>query len=207
MTAKEQDLLRRKAIRKARELAVQYQLDLVGCGHCSFSAAMDALRYIDMEIVDERLQNEIFKGLMGMTGGLGNMGIGTCGAVAGAGYAISLAVDVGSESLKEDKRNRWYPYYWVKEGLADQWIEKYGGLTCRETQITIFGKAVNMRIPERSKELFDFASELDCRKAHGCTIANAAAMAVEIILDMKWHPRDLSYLKDKHDGLLEKMER
>jgi len=207
MTAKEEVLLRRKAVAKARELAVEYQGSLVGCGHCSFTAIMEALRYVGMEIVDERMQNQMFKGLIGMTGGLGNMGIGTCGAVQGSGYAISLAADVGSDSLNQDKRNRWYAYYWVKTGLGDPWTEQYGGITCRETQISIFGKAVNMRIPERSKELFDFASELGCRNAGSCTIANAAAMATETIIEMKLHPRDLSYLKDKHDGPLAKMDR
>jgi hypothetical protein len=207
MTTKEEVLLKRKAVAKTRELAVEYQHSLVGCGHCSFSAIMDALRYVDMEIVNERLQNEMFKGLIGLTGGMGNMGIGTCGALAGSGYAISVAADVGSDSLNEDKRNRWYAYFWIKEGLGDPWMEKYKGITCRETQISIFGKAVNMRIPARSKELFDFAGELGCRQVGSCTIANAAAMATETIIEMKLHPRDLTYLKDKFDGPLAKMDR
>jgi hypothetical protein len=89
MTQKEE------AIRKARELAVEYQATLVGCGHCSFAATVDALRSVGIELVDERLENEMFKGLMGLTGGIGNMGYGTCGALSGAGFAVSIAAGVG----------------------------------------------------------------------------------------------------------------
>lgn len=202
MTAQEEMVLRIKAEKKARELAIEYQDTLVGCGHCSFVAAMDALRYVGMEIVDERLEDEMFKGLIGLTGGVGNMAIGTCGAVAGAGFAISLAANVGSDSLAEDRRNRWKAYYYVKKGLGDPWKEKYQGLTCRETQIVNFGKAVDSRMPERSKELFDLAMCIGCRKPMVCTIANATAMAVSTILDIKLHPEDLEYLKMKQEGPL-----
>ncbi len=105
MTQKEQ------AIQKARELAVDYQATLVGCGHCSFAATVDALRAVGIELVNERLENEMFKGLMGLTAGIGNLGYGTCGALSGTGFALSLALGIGREELNEDKGNRWIPYY------------------------------------------------------------------------------------------------
>ena len=51
-----------------------------------------------------------------------------------------------------------------------------------------------------SKELFASAQERGCRVPNACTIANAAAMAVEAIIDMRENPKDLEYLKDKHEG-------
>jgi hypothetical protein len=189
-----------KAVQKARELAAEYQGTLVGCGHCSFAATIDALRSVGIELVDERLENEMFKGLLGLTGGIGNMGYGTCGALTGAGFAVSLAVGIGRKQLDEDKRNRWISYYHVKRGLADKWIAKYHGLTCRETQIKLFGRAWNSRIPEMSKQLFDAAQARACRIPEACTIANAAAMAVETIIDMRENPQDLEYLKEKQEG-------
>ena len=189
-----------KAIQKSRELAVEYQETLVGCGHCSFAAAIDGLRSVGIELIDERLENVMFKGLMGFTGGIGNMGYGTCGALSGAGFAVSLAVGIGREILGEDKRNRWIPYYHVKEALGKKWLEKYPGLSCRETQIKHFGKAWNSRIPEMSKELFAAAQVKGCRIPDACNIANAAAMAVEAIIDMRENPQDLEYLKEKHEG-------
>ena len=189
-----------KAVQKARELATEYQGTLVGCGHCSFAATIDALRSVGIELVDERLENEMFKGLMGLTGGIGNMGYGTCGALIGAGFAVSLAVGIGRKELDEDKRNRWISYYHVREGLGKKWIEEYHGLTCRETQIVNFGRAWNSRMPEMSKQLFDAAQKRGCRTPDACTIADAAAMAVETIIDMRENPRDLEYLKEKHEG-------
>ena len=188
------------AIQKARELAVEYQATLVGCGHCSFAATIDALRDVGIELVDERLENEMFKGLMGLTGGIGNLGYGTCGALSGAGFALSLAIGIGREELNEDKRNRWIPYYRLKEAMGEKWLAEYHGLSCRHTQIKNFGRAWNSRIPEMSKELFASAQERGCRVPNACTIANAAAMAVEAIFDMRENPKDLEYLKDTYEG-------
>jgi hypothetical protein len=150
--------------------------------------------------VDERLENEMFKGLMGLTGGIGNLGYGTCGALSGAGFALSLAIGIGREELNEDKRNRWIPYYRLKEAMGEKWLAEYHGLSCRHTQIKNFGRAWNSRIPEMSKELFASAQERGCRVPNACTIANAAAMAVEAIFDMRENPKDLEYLKDTYEG-------
>jgi hypothetical protein len=51
-----------------------------------------------------------------------------------------------------------------------------------------------------SKELFETAMKRGCRVPDACTIANAAAMAVETIFEMRDNPEDLEYLKDKHEG-------
>lgn len=191
--------IKEEAIKKARELAVRYQGELVGCGHCSFAATIDALRSVGIEIVSERLENEMFKGLVGLTGGAGNTGVGTCGALTGAGFALSLAAGVGRKELAQDKRNRWTPYWYVKKALGDPWIKRFGGLSCRQTQLKNFGRAWNSHLPEMSKALFEAANERGCRQPHLCTIANAAAMAVEAIFELRENPEDLTYLKEMYE--------
>ena len=94
-----------RCIQRAKELAFQYQGTLVGCAHCSFSAVLDALREEGIELVSQDVQNEIFKGIIGLTGGCGNMHIGTCGAVLGSSAAISLAVGIGRE--EQEKNGKW----------------------------------------------------------------------------------------------------
>ena len=103
-----------RCIQKARELAVEYQGTLVGCGHCSFAATLDALRTEGIEIVPKEIEEELFKGVLGLTGGIGNLGVGTCGAVSGASFAISLACNIGPKELAPNKALRWIPYYYVK---------------------------------------------------------------------------------------------
>jgi hypothetical protein len=190
---------KKRCVQKAKELAVEYQQTLVGCGHSSFAAAIDALRSEGIELVTPEVEDEMFKGLIGLTGGVGNMGVGTCGAVIGAGFVISLASGIGRKELEPDKGNRWVSYYNVAEFLARKWITKNGGLSCRETQMTSFGKALNSRLPERSKELFETAKDKGCLTCEQCTIAEAAGLAVEAIWDMKENPRDLTWVKEKHE--------
>ncbi|QPM67487.1 C-GCAxxG-C-C family protein [Atribacter laminatus] len=185
---------RERCIQKARELAVEYQGTLVGCGHCSFAAALDALRMEGIELVPEEIEEELFKGVLGLTGGIGNLGVGTCGAVSGASFAISLACNIGPKELAPNKALRWIPYYYVKEGLLKPWMEKYGGITCRETQLKIFGIAINSRMPANNKALFEEAQRLKCRNASRCTIANAAALATQTILDIIENPKELKWI-------------
>lgn len=190
---------RERCAHKARELAVEYQQTLVGCGHCSFAATIDALRSEGVELVSPEVEDAMFKGLIGLTGGVGNMGVGTCGAVIGAGFAISLATGIGRKELEPDKGNRWISYYNVAENLSKKWIERNGGLSCRETQIASFGKAFNSRMPERSKELFETAQKKGCLNCEECTIARAAGWAVDAIWDMKENPEDLTWVKERHE--------
>lgn len=187
-----------RCIQKARELGAKYQGELVGCAHCSFAATLDALRSEGIEIVSEEVEDEILKGLVGLTGGVGNMGYGSCGAVTGASAAVSLASGIGRLE-NQDKANRWISYWNVKTGIVDKFMQKWGAIACRPIQIKNFGRAFNSRIPERSKELFQAAEERGCRTDATCTIAQAAAWAVEAIFKNMENPVDAGALIKKHE--------
>lgn len=65
-----------------------------GCAATVFGAVMDALGYEDDPIV-----NDVWKVNIGLSGGTGNMAIGTCGAMAGAAAAISYSCNFTKEDL------------------------------------------------------------------------------------------------------------
>jgi hypothetical protein len=171
-------------IRKARELGPAYERSLVGCGHCSFAAVVDSLKSVGIRLIPEKAEEKAFSGLIGLTGGFGNMGIGSCGALSGAAFALSLATGVTKEENAQDKTSRWLAYRDVKKYIGDKFVERWGALTCREIQIKNFGIALNSRIPERNKELFKVASEKGCGTPDQCTIALAAGWATEGILEI-----------------------
>lgn len=175
---------KKRAIIKARELGTGYQGTIIGCSHCAFLAAIDALESEGIKLVSEDIKDKLFTGLMGLTGGVGNSAIGTCGAVNGASFVVSLATNVTIEENAKDNANRWLAYYNVKHYVGDKFMKRWGAITCREIQIKNFGRAYNSRRPERSKELFQIASEKGCRNPYDCTIGIAAGWAVEGVWDI-----------------------
>ncbi|HON42321.1 MAG TPA: C-GCAxxG-C-C family protein [Bacillota bacterium] len=189
-----------KCIQRARELAVEYQTTLVGCAHGSFAATVDALREFGIELVTPEVEDIMFKGLVGLTGGLGNMNTGTCGAVTGSSFAVSLACNITRELTEQQgKGMRWIAYYNVADGVANRFIEKYGSIVCRDIQLRIFGMAFDSRVPGRNKELFGCASKHNCQTPGACTIANGAGWAAERIWDMVHNPKDLTWVISEHE--------
>ncbi len=170
---------KKRAIIRARELGTIYQGTIIGCSHCAFLAAIDALESEGIKLISEDIKDKLFTGLMGLTGGVGNSGIGTCGAVNGASFAVSLATNITIEENAKDNSNRWLAFYNVKHYVCDKFMEKWGAITCREIQIKNFGRAYDSQMPERSKQLFQAAKEKGCRNPYDCTIAIGAGWAAE----------------------------
>jgi hypothetical protein len=188
-----------RCLQRARELGAEYQLKLVGCAHSSFSAALDALREEGIELVSPEIQNEVFKSLIGLTGGCGNMHEGTCGAVVGAGFAISLAMGIGREAQENDGgKQTWLTSYQVKQGVAEKYFEKYGSIICREIMLQRWGRGFCSQYPGRSKEFFTMALKCKCRNPQVCVISDGAAFAVETIWDYLENKTDLAWVWEEH---------
>jgi len=175
---------KKRAIIKARELGTAYQGTIIGCSHCTFLAAVNALESEGIVLVPEDIKDKLFTGLMGLTGGVGNSGIGTCGAVNGASFVVSLATNVTIEENAKDNSNRWLAFFDVKHYIGDRFMEKWGAITCREIQIKNFGRAYDSRRPEMSKQLFQAAKDKGCRNPYECTIGIGAGWAVEAAWDI-----------------------
>jgi hypothetical protein len=189
---------RKRAIIKARELGTIYQGTIIGCSHCTFIAAFDALKSVGITLASDDIRDKLFTGLMGLTGGVGNSHIGTCGAVNGASFLVSLASNVTIEENSKDNSNRWLAFYDVKHFICDRFIEKWGAITCREILIKNFGMAFDSRKPNRSKELFAAAKEKGCRNPYECTIAMGAGWAAEAAWEIVHRtPEEREHLKQE----------
>jgi len=189
---------KKRAIIKARELGTGYQGTIIGCSHCTFLAAVNAPESEGIKLISEDIKDKLFTGLMGLTGGAGNSAIGTCGAVNGASFVISLATNVTMEENKKDIDSTWPAYYNVKHYITDRFMKKWGAITCREIQIKNFGRAYDSRRPERSKELFQIAAEKGCRNPYECTIGTAAGWAVEGVWEiLNQTPEEREKLKEE----------
>jgi hypothetical protein len=198
------------AAEKARELGADYLKVYFGCAQVTFMAVLDALRSEGIEIVSKEMQETLAKGLIGFSGGVGNFGLGTCGAALGASAAVSLVAGI---DLTENqiKANRWIAYWKVRHGVVDRFVETYGAQTCRDvqlaqsgkayemgTQVARFGKAFNPKYPG-VKEVFHYTDcgvEADPKKG---TIATAAAWAVEAIIDQLENPLDGQTVIGQHE--------
>ena len=68
-------------VEKASKLGLEYPAKYEGCAQATFAAIADTLNLKG---------EEVFKAMVGLSGGVGDLGRGACGAMAGAAAAISL---------------------------------------------------------------------------------------------------------------------
>ncbi|MBC7114187.1 MAG: hypothetical protein PWR13_160 [Archaeoglobi archaeon] len=178
----------KKIIEEAIELGRDYEMKYVGCAQSSFSAIIDALRKAGIELIEEDVEEIFFKALVGVSGGVGATGRGSCGAVTGASLAVSLATGIGRKEQERDPSLRARSYENVRKYVVSRFLERFGGITCREVQLSRFGKAWDMSRPDviqdfRRNELENCRTP-DGRTIRDCTIALASAWAVEGILEI-----------------------
>lgn len=181
--------IREKAIQRATELGKEYEEHFVGCAQSTFAAVVDALREVaGIELVSPEVEDIIFKGMVGLMGGVGGSARGSCGALTGAAFCISLAMGIGREEQLKDWRAMGPTEEAVIDGIVKKYLEEYGSLVCREVCFARFGMSWDFTIPEVARDFLK-GSRHDPRRApiceKECTIAKAAAWAVEKILDIK----------------------
>ena len=194
---------REEIVNKVRELGVEYERKYQGCAQCTFSAVVDGLRWGGLELIPEDMEERLFPGLTVLSGGVAMTGNGSCGAVAGSGLAIGLAMGITREMQLEDRSTRRIGYTALQRGVVDKFNEKYNSILCKDIQRRRFGKAWDMSRPEMSEEfvrtsgLFDInerTPEKQVCLTLDCTIALAAMWATEYILD----ELERGNLKGKH---------
>ena len=160
-------------IKKAEELAIEYEAKYKGCGQCTFLAIVDALRWGGLEIIPEDMEDRLFSGICVMTGGIAMTGEGTCGAVASSVLLIGMALGIAREG-QDDKALR-TGCATVRNTIVAKYYQEYNSLLCKDVQRKFFGKAWDLTSDEMSQEFLGIT--------HGCTIMQTAKWATEIILD------------------------
>jgi hypothetical protein len=164
---------RNEIIKKASELATEYERKYKGCGQCTFMAVVDALRWGGLEIVPRDMEDRLFSGLCLLTGGVGLSGEGSCGAVASGTLAIGLALGLQKESIDESLFRQSCAI--VRDALLGKYYQKYNSLVCKDIQRRFYGKAWDLTRDEISAEFLGISK--------GCVITEGAVWATEVILD------------------------
>jgi hypothetical protein len=160
-------------IKKADELAVEYEAKYKGCGQCTFLAIIDALRWGGLEIIPEDMEERLFSGVCVLTGGVGMIGDGTCGAVASSVLAIGLALGIPREGQDESALRMGCAI--IRDTILDRYYREYNSILCKDVQRKYFGKAWDLTSDEMSQDFLQVT--------HGCTIMQTAMWTTEIILD------------------------
>jgi C_GCAxxG_C_C family probable redox protein len=175
-----------KAINKARKLGTKYEDLYLGCSESSFAAICDALREeADIELVTPEEQDKIFTAMVGLQGGIGGSGKGSCGAVTGSCFCVSLASGIGRKEQLKDKFTLTVPCENVRNGVTDKFQQEYGSICCCDICFKKFGKSFDFTRSEVIREFLTNSQGNPLCTPETCTISNGAAWAVEKICDMK----------------------
>jgi hypothetical protein len=192
---------RKRAVEKAYDLGAQYVTTWWGCAQSTFCATIGALRSVGIELITPELEEEIFPGLVGLSGGCGNMNVGSCGAITGASFAVSLAAGIKRSDQLRDKDHRWIAFDAVAETIGQRFLEAYGGLRCRDVTWSRFGKQYDSWDPAAKEEFGKDELARGCvtnARDYPCTIPRTAAWAVEAILHILERPKTLEQIKRDH---------
>jgi hypothetical protein len=160
-------------IKKANELAVEYEARYKGCGQCTFLAIVDALRWGGLEIIPKDMEDSFFPGVCVLTGGVGLSGDGTCAAVASGALVIGLALGIRREDFSEGLFRE--SCATVRNALLGKYYQKYNSILCKDVQRGFFGKAWDLTRDDMGAEFLGITK--------GCVIMETAMLATQIILD------------------------
>jgi hypothetical protein len=169
-----------KCIERVYKVGAEY-LDMYGgCAQSTFKTIVDVLKEEGIRLVSEEGEEAIFYSLIGLSGGTGNLGCGSCGAIVGAASAVSLASGIGKDELPLDN-NRDKVLDNVYNGVAKKFADEYHGLAHEEVVWTRFHKCWDPWDPIARAEFGREEEERGCIET--CTVCTAASWAVEFILD------------------------
>lgn len=159
-------------IQKAAKLGREYLERYHGCAQTTLAAVADTLNI---------KADEVFKAMIGISGGVGDMVFGECGGMCGAAAAIGLRFGLKPEEFERKPEVR-FKIYDIVEKVGKRFIEEYGSFICRDIQMKLFGKSFNLRDPTIFEE---FARERERRPEDPCSkvTEKAAGWAVEAILE------------------------
>lgn len=157
-------------LRKAYNLAFEYEREYRGCAQCSLAALQDILEMRD---------DGVFRSASGLSGGVGLSTEGTCGALTGGAMAIGMFFGREREEFDDPKRKREVAYRLCNQ-LAERFVAEYGSVVCKEIQKTYLGREYDLWDRDEYRDFDDIAYK---RERCPELVGKAAMWACEIILD------------------------
>lgn len=157
-----------RQIEKARRLGREYLYKYWGCAQTTLMAVA--------AILDIKVNDELFKSMVGLSGFSGG-----CGGMCAATVAISLKCNSSRSAEDVAELPETLEFIRTVRKVRDRFDEAYGGYLCRDIQKRLFGRSFDPTWP-RDREAFAKLNPLEtCSKV----TENAAGWIVEAILDME----------------------
>jgi hypothetical protein len=158
---------------KAEQLGIEYEAKYKGCCPATFYAVVDALRWGGLDIVPEKLADDMYDGICLLTAGGCMTGEGTCGAVVAgmitSGFAFGQSSDLRNPPVADKAGAQ------VRDTLLEKFYLDYRSILCKDVMRKYFGKAWNLTSREMTQEFLGITD--------GCVIRKTARLIAGIILD------------------------
>jgi Putative redox-active protein (C_GCAxxG_C_C) len=111
-----------------------YKVRFHGCAATTYALCADLLGLKG---------DEVFRAMMGLSGGIGLVGSATCGAMVGAAAAISQAL-CSTRARFPDEQETEFIIHRAVSPVIDAFVQQYGGHTCHQVQLALHGKAFDL---------------------------------------------------------------
>ena len=161
-------------IQRALELGVSYEKTITGCCQCTIAAIQDTLG----------VRNDaVFRAGSGLTAGGGVTCEGSCGGYTGGVMVMSSIFGRRRKGWQHGIEDKDCAHTMAK-ALMEKFNLAYGSNICNTIHYKIFGRNFNLRDARDRASFEDSGAHVD-----KCTyvVGNAAAWAVELILDEMQH--------------------
>jgi hypothetical protein len=160
-------------LKKAGELAIEYEKRYKGCAQCTFLAVVDSLRWGGIELLPVSMEEKLYPAVSMLTAGVCMSGEGTCGAVASSVMSLGLALGIPKDS--SDVTASRQAASTVRNIILEGYFNKYHSILCKDIQRKYFGKAWDLTDNKMAHEFLGITK--------GCIISEAVNLAVKCILD------------------------
>jgi len=173
-----------RIVAKAKELGKENERKYIGCSQSSFAAIVDAFRSEGIELFTPQEQEKVFKGMVGLQGGTGGTGSGTCGAVTGPSFCVSMVANIGPKEQLENRYAGSASCANVINGVTSKFVKEFGSINCRDICFRRWGRVLDFCRPDTMREFLEKAKDRpECQDTR-CTIAFGAGCGAEQICDI-----------------------
>lgn len=173
-----------RIVAKAKELGKENERKYIGCSQSTFAAIVDAFRSEGIELFTPEEQEKVFKGMVGLQGGTGGTSYGTCGAVIGPSFCVSMVSGIGPKEQLENKYAGSVSCANVINGVTSKFVKDFGSINCRDICFRRWGRVLDFCRPDTMREFLEKAKDRpECQDTR-CTIAFGAGCGAEQICDI-----------------------
>jgi hypothetical protein len=121
---------RKRIIDKAGHLADELAFKYYACAPGTFAGICEAFRSEGIELFSPETQEVLTMGMVGLQGGIGITGVGTCGAVSAGAFIISHVTGITTEELAKNVNFNYAIAIPVVTYVVDRFEEAYGAIDC-----------------------------------------------------------------------------